>query len=260
MLILAARQPAADHPATMWEWCRVGRDGVHFGGASLTDQTRALAEPDALAAGPEADGAQASVLLTAQLVRAYCIGNKVTTADLPALIARVHAALDELGPPALAAPDVPAKPAVPIKSSISDTHLACLEDGLKFKSLKRHLRVSHGLGPDGYRRKWGLGDDYPMVAPAYARYRSAQALSLGLGNKASADAKGLEADVAPPETGPVEQPAKQPVTSPAAAKAEAAKAAAAKAEASPDAKATAGETKTLPPFRYPASRYAKKPD
>ncbi len=236
----------------------------------MTDQTRALAEPDALSAWPEAEGAQASVLLTAQVVRAYCIGNKVATADLPALIARVHAALDELGPPpqALAAPDVPAKPAVPIKNSISDTHLVCLEDGLTFKSLKRHLRVSHGLSPDEYRRKWGLGDAYPMVAPAYARYRSAQALSLGLGNKASAEAKGPEAAVAPPdlpkktprraganasartEAGPVKQPAKQPVTS----------AAASKARTSPDAKATAGETKTLPPFRYPASRYAKKPD
>lgn len=236
----------------MWEWRGVARDGAHFGGARLTDRTRAPAEPGALTAGPEADGAQASLLLTARIARAYCIGNKVATADLPALIARVHAALDDLGQPprALAAPDVPAKPAVPIKGSIGDTHLVCLEDGLKFKSLKRHLRVSHGLTPDEYRRKWGLGDAYPMVAPAYARYRSAQALSLGLGNKASADARGPEAAVAPPEAGPVGQAAKQPVTSPAAAK----------AAASPDAKATAGETKTLPPFRYPASRYAKKPD
>lgn len=110
--------------------------------------------------------------------------------DLPKIIASVHSTLNELVPgSAPAVNELPKEPAVPIKKSISAEYLVCLEDGKKFKSLKRHLRAAYNLTPDQYREKWGLKPDYPMVAPAYAERRSALAKSIGLGQQRKKAAK-----------------------------------------------------------------------
>ena len=117
---------------------------------------------------------------TADIVAAYVSNNSVATADLPALIEAVHRALGQLSAPA-AQPVEEQKPAVPVKRSVTPDYIICLEDGKKFKSLKRHLRTSYGMTPDAYREKWGLPKDYPMVAPAYAAARSELAKNMGLG-------------------------------------------------------------------------------
>lgn len=117
--------------------------------------------------------------LTAKIVSAYVGNNPVQSSDLPAIIQNVHKSLNDLGDTAVAA--VQSKPAVPIKKSITDDYLVCLEDGEKFKSLRRHLRSKYDMSPEEYREKWGLPYDYPMVAPSYARQRSALAKKMGLG-------------------------------------------------------------------------------
>lgn len=113
------------------------------------------------------------------IVSAYVSNNAIQSGDLPDLIRDVHATLAKLGNGGDNAPAK--KPAVSIKNSITDEFLICLEDGKKFKSLKRHLRSKYGLSPEEYREKWGLPYDYPMVAPSYARKRSALAKEMGLG-------------------------------------------------------------------------------
>ncbi len=117
---------------------------------------------------------------TADIVAAYVSNNSVSAADLPGLIESIHRALGQLGTP-MAAPVEELKPAVPVKKSVTPDYIICLEDGKKFKSLKRHLRTSYGMTPDVYREKWGLPKDYPMVAPAYAAARSELAKNMGLG-------------------------------------------------------------------------------
>jgi len=117
---------------------------------------------------------------TADIVAAYVSNNSVAAADLPALIESVYRALGQLGTPATP-PVEEQKPAVPVKKSVTPEYIICLEDGKKFKSLKRHLRTSYGMTPDAYREKWGLPKDYPMVAPAYAAARSELAKNMGLG-------------------------------------------------------------------------------
>lgn len=117
---------------------------------------------------------------TADIVAAYVSNNSVAAAELPALIESVHRALGQLGAPA-APPVEELKPAVPLKKSVTPEYIICLEDGKKFKSLKRHLRTSYGMTPEAYREKWGLPKDYPMVAPAYAAARSELAKNMGLG-------------------------------------------------------------------------------
>ena len=113
------------------------------------------------------------------IVSAYVSNNSIQSGELPSLIKDVHATLASLANGALS---TDAKtPAVPIKKSITDDFLICLEDGKKFKSLKRHLRSKYGLSPEDYREKWGLPFDYPMVAPSYARKRSELAKEMGLG-------------------------------------------------------------------------------
>lgn len=119
--------------------------------------------------------------LTAEVVAAYVSNNVVQTGDLPGLIANVHSALGSTT--AAEAPVEKPKPAVPIRKSVQHEYIICLEDGMKFKSLKRHLMTYHGLTPDEYREKWGLPADYPMVAPAYAEARSRLAKEMGLGQK-----------------------------------------------------------------------------
>ncbi len=121
--------------------------------------------------------------LTADVVAAYVSNNPLPVSELAGLIADVHAALGRAGtaaePPS---PDRP-KPAVNPKKSVHDDYIVCLEDGRKFKSLKRHLMTHYGLTPDQYREKWGLEATYPMVAPNYAAARSKLAKKMGLGRK-----------------------------------------------------------------------------
>ncbi|WP_233559801.1 MucR family transcriptional regulator [Oleomonas cavernae] len=142
----------------------------------------------ALSPGTSANGtgeSQLTLATLAQLVSAYCVGNSVTAADLPSVIVAIHDTVAGLGQ---AQPKAEAVlvPAVPVKDSVTPAHIVCLEDGLKFKSLKRHLGASHGLSAEEYKRKWGLDAHYPMVAPDYAKLRSTQAVAIGLGRKAPA--------------------------------------------------------------------------
>ncbi|HEY9012708.1 MAG TPA: MucR family transcriptional regulator [Devosia sp.] len=123
--------------------------------------------------------------LSADIVCAYVSHNALSVADLPKLIADVHAALRGLGTAAVAEPVEELKPAVPVKKSIAPDYIVCLEDGKKFKSLKRHLRTHYNLSPEEYREKWGLPADYPMVAPNYSATRSRLAKDNGLGRKAA---------------------------------------------------------------------------
>lgn len=134
----------------------------------------------------DANGANTETLieLTADLVAAYVSNNPVPAAELPNLIANVHAALGRVG----GAVEEPApidkqKPAVSPKKSVQDDYIICLEDGKRFKSLKRHLMTHYNMTPDQYREKWSLDASYPMVAPNYAIARSQLAKKMGLGRK-----------------------------------------------------------------------------
>jgi len=118
--------------------------------------------------------------LTAHIVANYVGNNNASVSDLPTLIRNVHGALAGIATPQ-AAPVEQKTPAVSIKKSITPDAIICLEDGRKFKSLKRHLRTKYNLSPEEYRAKWGLPKDYPMVAPSYAAARSSLAKSMGLG-------------------------------------------------------------------------------
>lgn len=124
--------------------------------------------------------------LTADVVAAYVSNNPVPVTELPNLIADVHGALGRVGGAAEKAPVEKQKPAVNPKRSIHDDYIICLEDGKKFKSLKRHLMTHYNLTPDQYREKWGLDSNYPMVAPSYAAARSQLAKKMGLGRKRKA--------------------------------------------------------------------------
>ncbi|RUW51668.1 transcriptional regulator [Mesorhizobium sp. M1A.F.Ca.ET.072.01.1.1] len=120
--------------------------------------------------------------LTADIVSAYVTKNPVPVANLPELIASIHSSLSGISQPL--APEGPKQePAVNPKRSVFPDYIVCLEDGKKFKSLRRHLDVHYGLTPDEYRNKWGLKPDYPMVAPNYAAQRSTLAKASGLGRK-----------------------------------------------------------------------------
>lgn len=128
-------------------------------------------------------GESSFIELTADIVSAYVSNNSVPSADIPVLIGQIHSALKRVSGGQTAAPAEPLKPAVPVKRSISSDFLVCLEDGLKFKSLKRHLRTRYNMTPDQYREKWALPPDYPMVAPNYAAARSQLAKQMGLGQQ-----------------------------------------------------------------------------
>ena len=119
--------------------------------------------------------------MTADIVSAYVGNNSVSAGDLPGLIHSVHRALVGVTGAVEVAEPEPKEPAVPIKKSITPGFLICLEDGRKFKSLKRHLRTKYNLSPESYRAKWGLPKDYPMVAPDNAKARSDMAKQMGLG-------------------------------------------------------------------------------
>ena len=127
--------------------------------------------------------------LAADIVSAYVSKNSVPLSDLPVLIGNVHSALSKLGSaPEQVQAELPA-PAVSIKKSVTPDFIVCLEDGKKFKSLKRHLRTKYDLTPEQYRARWNLPHEYPMVAPSYAAARSELARNMGLGQQRRKAAK-----------------------------------------------------------------------
>ncbi len=121
--------------------------------------------------------------LTTDIVSAYVSNNTVASTDLPSLINEVHGALQKTATASNEPEPEPLKPAVPVKKSVMPDYIICLEDGKKFKSLKRHLRTHYNMTPEEYRDKWDLGADYPMVAPNYAAARSELAKKMGLGQQ-----------------------------------------------------------------------------
>lgn len=121
--------------------------------------------------------------LTADVVAAYVSNNPVPASELSSLISDVHTALGRIGGAEDAPPAEKQKPAVNPKRSVHEDYIICLEDGKRFKSLKRHLMTHYGLTPEQYREKWGLDSNYPMVAPSYAAARSRLAKEMGLGRK-----------------------------------------------------------------------------
>ena len=128
--------------------------------------------------------------LTANIVSAYLSNNPTPASEIPGLISQIHAALQRVSTGRVETPMEPAKPAVSVKKSMTPDYLVCLEDGKRFKSLKRHLRTQYNMTPEQYRDKWSLPADYPMVAPNYAAQRSAMAKKIGLGRTAGARSAG----------------------------------------------------------------------
>ncbi|ALV29602.1 MucR family transcriptional regulator [Pannonibacter sp. Q-1] len=121
--------------------------------------------------------------LTAEIVSAYVSNNTVAATELPGLINEVYGALQRTSGAQVEPEPEPLKPAVPVKKSVMPDYIICLEDGKKFKSLKRHLRTHYDMTPEEYREKWDLPADYPMVAPNYAAARSELAKKMGLGQQ-----------------------------------------------------------------------------
>jgi predicted transcriptional regulator len=119
--------------------------------------------------------------MTADIVSAYVGNNSVPASELPSLIQNVFHALNSINGNEETKIETPKEPAVSVKKSISNDFIICLEDGRKFKSLKRHLRTKYNMSPEEYRAKWNLPKDYPMVAPNYAKARSDLAKQMGLG-------------------------------------------------------------------------------
>jgi predicted transcriptional regulator len=131
------------------------------------------------------DGKQKLIELTAQIVAAYVGKNAVAQAELPKLIADTFISLQQtLNGEHAKEEIVESRPAVNVRKSVTPEYIICLEDGKKFKSLKRHLRTHYNLSPEQYREKWKLPSDYPMVAPSYAEARSSLAKRMGLGQRA----------------------------------------------------------------------------
>ena len=128
---------------------------------------------------PEIEQRRELVELTAKIVEAHVLNNALAVADLPGLIATVHETLAAIGEGRAAK----SEPAVSIKKSVRPDYIVCLEDGKKHKMLKRHLRTAHDMTPDDYRKRWGLSEDYPLVAPKYAELRSKIAKKFWLGRK-----------------------------------------------------------------------------
>ncbi|MFZ0211060.1 MAG: MucR family transcriptional regulator [Roseiarcus sp.] len=121
--------------------------------------------------------------LAAEIVSAYVSNNSVPASELATLLGDIHSAIVRVSTGVVVAVPEVAKPAVAPKKSITNDYIICLEDGRKFKSLKRHLRTQYNMSPEQYREKWALPADYPMVAPAYAKARSALAKQMGLGQQ-----------------------------------------------------------------------------
>jgi predicted transcriptional regulator len=137
-----------------------------------------------------ADASRDLLRMTTDVVSKYLSNNMVATTQVPEFIAAVYDCFKNLGREVQPVAAEPPKPAVPVKKSIGDDYIICLEDGKKLKMLKRHLRTTYSMTPDEYRAKWGLPPDYPMVAPAYAAQRSAFAKKIGLGRVGGRAARG----------------------------------------------------------------------
>ncbi len=135
---------------------------------------------------PESEKNTSSLELVSKIVSAYVSNNSLSSSELPQLIWTAHEALKSLDQGASS----PLEPAVPIKKSVKPDYIICLEDGMKLKMLKRHLRTSYDMSPDEYRQKWGLPGNYPMVASEYAARRSEMAKKIGLGRKAGQKVRG----------------------------------------------------------------------
>ena len=131
---------------------------------------------------------RSSSSLTADIVAAHVAHNRVTVAELPELIGKVHGALSGLGQESGSSVTTDQKPAVSIRSSIKPDYVVCLEDGKKLTMLKRYLQTNYGMTPQQYRAKWKLPADYPMVAPNYAEKRRTLAKAIGLGRKSGSAA------------------------------------------------------------------------
>ncbi|MDX2388116.1 MucR family transcriptional regulator [Sinorhizobium medicae] len=132
----------------------------------------------------DSSSAERKLELTSRIVAAYLSRNAVPAGDLPDLIRQTYCSLSGTSPRHQAEPAVEEqRPAVPIKKSVTVDFIICLEDGEKFRSLRRHLKAKYGLTPEQYREKWGLPADYPMIAPSYARQRSELARASGLGKR-----------------------------------------------------------------------------
>lgn len=130
---------------------------------------------------PRPDDGARLVRLAAHVVSSYLAANRASAAEVPGMIGAVHSMLAQIGSGTTGSAEGALKPAVPIKKSVGDDHIVCLEDGKKLTMLKRYLKTHYNLTPDEYRKKWDLPHDYPMVAPAYARLRSSFAKKIGLG-------------------------------------------------------------------------------
>jgi predicted transcriptional regulator len=140
--------------------------------------------------------------LTADIVSAYVANNALSGDKLPDFIGSVYGALSRACVQGAEPPKVELKPAISVKKSVTPEYIICLEDGKKFKSLKRHLRAHYDMSPEEYREKWGLPHDYPMVAPAYAAARSDLAKNMGLGRRSTAVAAAEVEVPAPPAPAP----------------------------------------------------------
>ncbi|WP_018996552.1 MucR family transcriptional regulator [Hirschia maritima] len=136
-------------------------------------------DSDEILIAAENEGALIGVV--SEIVSAYVGNNPVPVADLPGLIENTYNVVNDLNSRSPKEVKADQKPAVSVRKSLNDDYLICLEDGKKFKSLKRHLRTRYNMSPDEYREKWGLAADYPMVAPNYAKQRSDLAKRMGLG-------------------------------------------------------------------------------
>jgi predicted transcriptional regulator len=130
----------------------------------------------------ETDSSEMLITLTSDIVAAHVSNNTISVEDVSTLISTVYGALANLGTSAPVVEERP-EPAVSVRASVKRDHLVCLEDGKKMKMLKRHLMTEHGMSPDEYRQRWGLANDYPMVAPEYAETRRDLAVKIGLGRK-----------------------------------------------------------------------------
>ena len=122
------------------------------------------------------------LVLTTEVVSSYVSNNSISVTEIPDVISQVYKSLSSVGGDNVTIGDRP-QPAVPIKKSITDDYLICLEDGKKLKMLKRHLKTAYNMTPEAYRERWGLPTDYPMVAPSYAEKRSRLAKDIGLGTR-----------------------------------------------------------------------------
>jgi predicted transcriptional regulator len=138
--------------------------------------------------------------MTTGIVSSFVSKNKMALTELSDLISQVHTALTTAAKGKSEFEPEKREPAVPIKSSVKPEYIVCLEDGQKFKSLKRHLRTAYNMTPEEYRKKWGLNYDYPMVAPAYAAKRSELAKSMGLGSMRAKAAKAEKSAAKPAAT------------------------------------------------------------